>query len=126
MHPYLFLKALHVFGVLLAFTGLAGFAAHAAGGRPKSENPVRGLLAALHGIGVLLVVIAGIWMLTRVMRAPSGPSPAWASAKLALWVLLAGSVSLPYRRPWLARWMLAAGLPALAVAAAVIAVLKPF
>jgi len=126
MHSYLILKAVHVFGVLLAFTGLAGIATHAAGGRPKREDPVHGLLAALHGVGVLLVALAGIWMLTRVMRAPSGPSPAWATAKLALWVLLAGSVALPYRRPQLARRVLAAGLPALAAAAAVIAVLKPF
>ena len=126
MHSYLVLKALHVFGVLLAFVGLAGTAAHAAGGRPKGENPVRGVLGALHGAGVLLVATAGILMLTQAMRAPDGPSPAWAAAKLALWVVLAGSVALPYRRPHLARWMLVAGLPALGAAAAVIAVLKPF
>jgi uncharacterized membrane protein len=126
MHPYLVLKALHLVGVLLAFTGVAGIAAHAAGGRPRSENPVRGLLAGLHGIGLLVVLLAGIGMLARLMRTPSMPGPAWVTAKLILWVLLAGMVAVPYRGPGLARRVLLAGLPLLAVAAVVVAVLKPF
>ena len=126
MHHYLALKVLHVVGVLLAFTGVAGMAAHAAGGRPKAENPVRGLLAALHGAGLLVVLLSGLWMLTRIMSLPGGPSPAWATAKLVLWLLLAAGVALPYRRPQAARWILAVGLPLLALAAAAVAILKPF
>jgi uncharacterized membrane protein SirB2 len=126
MHPYLVLKALHVAGVLLAFTGVAGIAAHAASGRPRAENPLRRRLAALHGVGLLLVLLAGIWMVAQLMRTPNAPSPAWVTAKLVLWVLLAGMVALPYRRPEWARRVLVAGLPLLAVAAAVVAVLKPF
>lgn len=127
MHPYLVLKALHVLGVLLAFSGVAGIAAHAASGRPRTENPVRGRLAALHGVGLLLVLVAGIGMLVQLMRTPGGmPSPAWVTAKLVLWALLAGAVALPYRRPALARQVLLVGLPLLAAAAVAVAVLKQF
>jgi len=126
MHHYLALKVVHVVGVLLAFTGAAGLAAHAAGGRPKGENPVRGLLVTLHGIGLLLVILAGFGMLYQMMRSPAMPSPAWATTKLVLWALLAVVVTLPSRWPRSARWVLAAGLPLIAAAAAVVAILKPF
>ena len=126
MHSYLAFKVLHVVGVLLAFTGVAGIAAGAAGGRPKSENPVYKLLAALHGVGLLIVVLAGLGMLVQLMRTPSMPSPAWTATKLVLWLLLGALAVLPYRRPQLARLVLAVCLPLLAVAAAVVAILKPF
>jgi hypothetical protein len=126
MHAYPVLKVLHVVGALLAFTGVAGIATHAASGRPKGENPVHRLLSALHGTGLLLVVLAGMGMLGQLMRAPGGPSPAWATTKVLLWGLLVVAAIVPSRWPKAARWVLIAGLPLLAVAAVVVAVLKPF
>jgi hypothetical protein len=126
MHAYVALKVVHIVGVLLAFTGVAGIATHAASGRPKGENPVRTLLSALHGTGLLLVVLAGLGMLAQLMRAPGAPSPAWATTKLLLWGLLVGAAMVPYRWPKAAKWVLIAGLPLLAAAAAVVAILKPF
>jgi uncharacterized membrane protein SirB2 len=126
MHAYLALKAVHVFGVFLVVIGVAGIAADAASGRPKGENPASRLLAALHGLGLLIVLLAGFGMLAKVMRTPSMPSPAWATAKLAIWALFAAAAVIPRRWPRTARWVLVAGLPFLGAAAAVVAILKPF
>jgi hypothetical protein len=126
MHPYLVLKTLHVAGVLLAFSGVAGLAAHAAGGGTKGDNRAYGLLTALHGAGLLVAILGGFGMLYLVMRSPSMPSPAWAAAKLVLWALLAVAAMVPYRRPAQARRLLALGLPLLALVGAAVAILKPF
>lgn len=126
MHPYLVLKAVHIAGVFLVLIGVAGIAADAASGRPKGENPAGRLLAALHGTGLVIVLAAGFWMLTQVMRTPGMPSPAWATAKLVIWALFAALAVVPRRWPRSARWVLVAGLPLLGAAAAVVAILKPF
>jgi len=126
MHPYLVLKTFHVAGVILAFVGVAGLAAHAASGGTKAENRAFGLLTALHGAGLLVAIVCGLGMLYLVMRGPAMPSPAWATAKLVLWVLLAGAAMVPYRRPSQARPLLALGLPLLVLVGAAVAVLKPF
>ena len=126
MHAYVLLKALHVIGVLLAFIGVAGIATHAASGRPKRENPVHGLLSALHGTGLLVIILAGLAMLFQAMRTPGTLSMAWATTKLVLWALLVAAAIVPYRWPRTARWVLVAGLPLLAATAAAVAILKPF
>ena len=126
MHPYLALKAVHLFGVFLVFIGVAGIAADAASGRPKGENPASRLLAALHGLGLLIVILAGFGMLAKVMRTPSMPSPAWATTKLVIWALFAVVAVVPRRWPRTARWVLLLGLPLLGAAAAVVAIFKPY
>jgi uncharacterized membrane protein len=126
MHAYLALKTVHLVGVFLVLIGVAGIAADAASGRPKGENPVTRLLAALHGLGLLIVLVAGFGMLAKVMRTPSMPSPAWATTKLVIWALFVAAAVVPRRWPGSAKWVLAAGLPLLGAAAAVVAILKPF
>ena len=126
MHPYLALKAVHLAGVFLVLIGVAGIAADAASGRPKGENPASRLLAALHGLGLLIVLLAGFGMLAKLMRTPSTPSPAWATAKLVIWALFAVLAMVPRRWPRTALWVLVGGLPLLGAAAAVVAILKPF
>jgi hypothetical protein len=126
MIPYAVYKTVHVFGVFLVIVGVAGLATHAANGGRKRENAVYGLLAGLHGFGLLLVLLCGGGMLAQAMRTPGTLSPAWMIAKLAIWTLFAFAAVVPYRWPRLARGMLMAGLPALGALAAVVAVLKPF
>jgi uncharacterized membrane protein SirB2 len=126
MHPYLVLKTIHLAGVFLVLIGVAGIAADAASGRPKGENPASRLLSALHGLGLLIVILAGFGMLAKVMRGPSMPSPAWATTKLVIWALFAVLAVVPRRWPRTARWVLLGGLPLLGAAAAVVAILKPF
>jgi hypothetical protein len=126
MPSYLVLKTIHLAGVFLVLIGVAGLAVHAANGGGKRENAVYGVLAGLHGLGLLLVLLCGGAMLMPLMRSPVPPSPAWLTAKLVIWILFAGAAAVPYRWPRLARPMLAFGLPALGALAAVVAVLKPF
>ena len=97
--------------------------------RCRPELLAVGLLgpdAALHGLGLLIVLLAGFGMLAKVMRTPSMPSPAWATTKLVIWALFAVAAVVPRRWPRTARWVLVLGLPLLGAAAAVVAILKPF
>ena len=126
MPPYLLLKTIHLVGVFLVLIGVVGLATHAANGGQKRDNAVYGLLAGLHGTGLLLVLVCGGGMLMQALRTPGTLSPAWLTAKLVLWTLFAFAAVVPYRWPRLARGMLAIGLPVLGALAAVVAVLKPF
>jgi hypothetical protein len=126
MPSYLLLKTLHLVGVFLVLVGVAGLATHAANGGVKRENAVYGLLAGLHGAGLLLALVCGGGMLMQLMRAPGGPSPAWMAAKLAIWALFALAAAVPYRWPRLARPVLALGVPVLGALAVAVAVLRPF
>ena len=126
MPSFLLLKTFHLVGIFLTLIGVAGLAAHAANGGQKRDNAVYGLLAGLHGSGLLLVLLCGGAMLMQLMRTPGGPSPAWMATKLVIWILFALAAVVPYRWPRLARGVLAAGLPALGALAAAVAVLKPF
>ena len=126
MPPYLLLKTIHLVGVCLTLIGVAGLATHAANGGPKRDNAVYGLLAGLHGTGLLLVLVCGGGMLMQALRTPGTLSPAWLTAKLVLWTLFAFAAVVPYRWPRRARGVLAVGLPVLGALAAVVAVLKPF
>lgn len=126
MQPYMLLKTFHLVGVLLIVIGVAGLATHAANGGGKRQNAVYGLLAGLHGTGMLLVLVCGGGMLIQLMRTPGAPSPAWLATKVVIWALFAFAAVVPYRWPRLARGVLAAGLPLLGALAAVVAVLKPF
>jgi uncharacterized membrane protein SirB2 len=126
MIPYTVYKTVHVFGVFLILIGLAGLATHAANGGRKRENAVYGLLAGLHGLGLLLAIVCGFGMWAVVMRTPGSPSAAWLVTKLIVWALLAVAAVVPYRWPRYAQAVLAVGLPLLGAFAAVVAVLKPF
>ena len=126
MIPYTVYKTVHVFGVFLILIGLAGLATHAANGGRKRENAVYGLLAGLHGLGLLLAIVCGFGMWAVVMRTPGSPSAAWLVTKLIVWALLAVAAVVPYRWPRYAQAVLAVGLPLLGAFVAVIAVLKPF
>jgi uncharacterized membrane protein SirB2 len=126
MPSFLLLKTLHLIGVFLTLIGVAGLAAHAANGAAKRDNAVYGLLAGLHGTGLLLVLLCGGGMLMQLLRTPGGPSPAWMTTKLVIWILFAGTAAVPYRWPRLARGLLAVGLPVLGALAVVVAVLKPY
>ena len=126
MIPYTIYKTVHVLAVFLIFIGVAGLATHAANGGRKRENAVYGLLAGLHGLGLLLAIVCGFGMWAVVMRTPGSPSAAWLVTKLIVWVLLAVAAVVPYRWPRHARAVLAVGLPLLGAFVAVVAVLKPF
>lgn len=76
MSPELY-RLLHVVGVVMLFLGLGGMFASEAGRTPR-------LFSVLHGVGLLLMLIAGIGFAHK-----SGLGwPNWMLAKIAIWVLI--------------------------------------
>lgn len=105
---------LHIVGIVLLFMAIGALAFHGIAGGTRETNPARGLVAATHGIGTLLVVVAGFGMLQVKY---GGALPGWIHPKLLAWILLAAAPAVLGRKPGAGRlvWILA---PALALLAA--------
>jgi hypothetical protein len=123
-HP--FYNVVHIIGIILAMSALGGAAFYAlAGGTWEKGTRPRRLLALLHGVGLFLVLLGGFGMLARLGIMHGGGFPGWIWVKLTVWVLLAGALFLPRRRPAPAAPLLFA-LPVLGGLAAYMAIYKPF
>jgi hypothetical protein len=107
-------RLLHVAGVMMLFLGIGGILASEPGKGSK-------VFSALHGIGLLVMLVAGIGV---VHKQPYEWHP-WVIAKIACWVVL-GALPVLVRRGVLPR--IGALLLALAVGvtAAWLALSKPF
>ena len=114
-------RLLHFFGLFLTFGALGAACALRLSPQPSASASARKLVGMLHGIGLLLVLVAGFGMLARL--GVSG-LPAWVWMKLGIWLLLGGSVAVVQRSERLAAPLLAL-LPLLGGLAAWIAVHKP-
>jgi hypothetical protein len=124
MFPYQLYNVVHILGIALLMTALGGMALHSVNGGLRRDNRARGLVAALHGLGALLVLVGGFGMLARLGFRHGAMFPGWLLVKLAVWVVLGVAVALPYRSPRLARPMLLV-VPLLAGLAAYMAIYKP-
>jgi len=122
MVSYDIYKILHLFGMFLVFAAVGGVAVHAATGADKSANPLRRSLVVLHGVGLLLLLVAGFGMLARIGMSPAS---GWVWAKVVIWLVLGASTVLPYRARSLAGAMLTL-VPMLGALAAYLAIYKPF
>ena len=119
MTSYALFKVVHVFGVMLLFTALGGLAGMAAAGRAAEAR----LAKILHGVGLVIVFLAGFALLSTLNMSAPGSWGTWVWIKLVVWLLLGGSLAL-VRRQQHARWVLL-GLPALGAVAAWAAFVKP-
>ncbi len=117
-------KVLHIVGVVMVIAALGGVAVHAANGGTRIANAVRRPLAALHGLGLLVILVAGFGLLARLSLVRGG-LPLWIYGKLAIWLVAGALLAIPYRRPAVARPVLMIGLPLLGLLAAWLAVYKP-
>jgi hypothetical protein len=86
-----FYRVLHLFGALMVFLGLGGMLAVSDGKAPK-------LYSALHGAGLLVMLVAGVGVLHKAGLAWNG----LIFAKIACWVLL-GAAPVLVRRGVLPR-----------------------
>ena len=108
-------KVLHILGLLLVFvslTGIWGVNRRGAGAVVKRQ---RVGLSAMHGIGLLVLLISGFGLLAKLGYLSALPT--WSIVKLGLWVVLAGSIALAKRKTeWglalLSLWILAGTLAA--------------
>jgi hypothetical protein len=86
-------RLLHVVGALLLFLGLGGVLSHEPGKAPK-------LSSALHGLGLLLLVVAGVGVMHK--STPKLDWQPWVFAKIGGWVLL-GAMPVLVKRGMLPR-----------------------
>lgn len=124
MLPYTFYKVVHLIGIALVVSALGGTAVHAMSGGTKQTNGARGLQAALHGVGALLILVGGFGMLARLGFSHGAMFPGWLIVKLLVWVTAAALLFVPYRKPSLARPIYLA-VPVLVGLATYMAVYKP-
>jgi hypothetical protein len=122
--PYEAYKVLHLLGILFLFVALGGVALHAWNGGTKQDNQGRRATAAMHGLGLFLIILAGFGMRAQ-LELMQGGLPGWVWAKLALWLLVGGLFLMPYRRPGMAKPVFLL-LPLLGALAAALAIYKPF
>lgn len=123
MIPYEAYKLAHYFGIFMLMIALGALSLHAINGGDKASNTARKLVAISHGVALFLVLLGGFGMLAR-LGLTSG-LPVWVWIKLGIWLLLGALLVIPYRVPKLARplWFF---LPLLGIAAAAVAIYKPF
>ena len=116
-------QILHILGIVLVFMSVGALCLHAMNGGTRDSNGARGLVAATHGIGLLLMLVAGFGMLARLGLMSAG-MPGWVWIKVVIWLVLAGSILVPYRKPEWSRalWFT---LPLLAIAATYSVVYRP-
>ncbi len=119
MSPLLY-RALHITGILLAFTALGGTMLRALAGT-RDGAPGRKLALASHGVAMLLVLVSGFGMLAKLDLG----FPPWVWLKIAIWLVIGASIAVIRRLPAHAAvfWF---AIPILGVVAAGLAIFKPF
>lgn len=119
---YQFYKVLHIVGILMVFSGLVGVMALRMVSAELAARPRR-LFFLVHGIGMLVALVAGFGLAAR-LGYMSG-LPTWVWVKLFVWLLLGVGIAIAKRRGHL-------GVPVLTLFiglgwfAAWLAITKPF
>lgn len=127
-------KILHLLGLMLVFLSLGGLTVQAmmtpalpTGEGDKGEEPAqakppgKALLFALHGVGMLLLLVAGFGILAKLKLG----FPAWVHPKLLIWLILGAAPVIAKKAPP-ARIALFFVVTALGLAAAYLGVMKPW
>ena len=120
MISYEIYKLLHLVGIFTLFSAFGGAIlreAPVAG----SPDPTRKLLSMLHGVGLLLILVAGFGMLARLGLVTG--LPGWIYAKLGVWLILGGWIVLAHKRK-LNRTILLGGAVLLGAVAGALALWK--
>ncbi|MEE2786350.1 MAG: hypothetical protein VX589_03360 [Myxococcota bacterium] len=113
-------KVIHLVGIGMLYTALGGATLNAILDGEKKHG-ARRMVMVTHGLGMFLILLGGFGMLHR-----GGYGwPAWAIAKMVIWVVLGGAVAMLYRNPTLNRLVWWLGILLLG-GAAYMAIMKPF
>ena len=91
----LFYRLLHIIGAFCVLVPLGAIALHMMNGGTRNY-PHRKLMAITHGIGMLLLLVAGFGALAKLGYMSS--FPLWAIVKLGLWIVAGVLPVLLYRK----------------------------
>lgn len=124
MDPLIY-KILHITGIAMVIMPLGGLMMHNVTNPNPLPDQQRRLVGITHGVGLLLLLVAGFGMLAKMGKTSPETWGGWVYAKLVLWLLLGASLALLRRVRNLAAlaWF---ALPALVLIAAYLALFKPF
>lgn len=114
-------KIIHVVGLSLVTLALGGVSAHVINGGTKGTNQWRKGSMITHGVGLLLLLVAGFGMLAKL---GIHSVPLWVGGKIVIWLVLGAAVAVMYRKPHLTKLMWIA-IPVLVGLATLLAVVKP-
>jgi uncharacterized membrane protein SirB2 len=120
---YAFYKGLHIIGLALVCTALGGWVANALSGGTKESFKARKLMAILHGVGMLLLLVAGFGLIAKLHMSYDFNS--WLGVKTVVWLALGALPAIVYRKANLAKMWLVCVLGLVGLAA-YMAVYKPF
>ncbi len=114
---------MHLTGLAALLVGVGGMAALVAAGQDVKATGLKGVLATLHGVGLLLMIVAGFGMLAR-LGISHGGLPGWTWMKLVLWLIFALLPLWIKKSPGVAKPMLFV-IPLLVMAGGYIALYRP-
>ncbi len=83
---YDFYKLIHFLGIFLVFSALGGQFVQALNGGDPRLAPARKWIGMFHGIGLVLILVAGFGMLAKAQL----PIQGWTITKLLIWLILGG------------------------------------
>ena len=112
-------KVLHIFGVILLFTGIGGLCVLSIAGGESAR--ARKLASMVHGIALVVILVAGFGLLAKLGFGTE--IPGWIWLKLVIWIVLAGAVFVLRKAPQLATPLLFL-LPLLGAVASYLAIYK--
>lgn len=115
-------RLIHLVGILMVYLAFGAAIARPAAEQVK-RDAARVSVAVLHGVGLVVIIIAGFGMLAKM--GVHWPFPGWIIAKLTIWLLLGVSLALS-RRKLLSVTSLFGWVLALGGASAYLAIFKPF
>lgn len=117
-------KLIHIFGILLLIFSLGGLWLQATDDRLHVPGRGRRLIGIVHGVGLLIILVAGFGLLARLGITEGFAWPWWVWGKIVIWILFAATPvvtrkSVALTRPlWLA-------VPILGAVATYLAIYKP-
>jgi len=121
---YFLLSVVHILGVLFLFTALGATLMHVLNGGTKEDNPWKKPLSIIHGVSLLVILLAGLGILIAWGIKPS-QFEGWVWAKIVIWAFFGAAIVLPYKVPQSAKLLMFL-LPLIGGLAVFLAVYKPF
>lgn len=119
---YEFYKIIHLISIVLLFSGLIGLLSVRMS-KGVLDGKVKSLVFTSHGVGLLFLLISGFGLLARLGLTHG--IPGWVFAKMAIWLILGGSLALVKRKGHVG-WPLFISLIGIFSIAAFLAITKPF